>query len=294
MNDDVLDPFQPPDEAASPSSDGARAPLGDSLPSQLPREQDPATDGPGRKFCPRCGAPWDPTRTDCLRCQELAAASVRKTKALRNGPRLRVGLSLYFALLGFMIVFALIAMASDINSSDFATVTTFSLAGITVLWAIGTKRYVLPVIRVTSYWKWMIFGVSIGSGTFVVATMFLRALIAWTGIEKGTYLDTFTDSGGWPMAVLIVCVFPGIFEELAFRGVIFESMRSALGLREVIVVSGLMFMILHLSPLSFPHLAVIGISLGIVRHRSGSLYPCMVAHFTHNFLCVLEEMRSMA
>ena len=294
MNDDILDPRQPLDEAATPSSSDDRAPLSAPLPSQLPQEPSPTVAGSDRKFCPRCGAPWDPAWTDCLHCQKLAVAAVRKTKAARNGLRLRAGLSLYFALLGSMIVFALIAMESGIDGADYMAIATLSLAGITVLWVIGTRRHLLPVLRATSSWRWLISGVSIGSGTFIIATMLLRAVIAWTGIDKGTYLDSFTDNGGWPMAILLVCVFPGIFEELAFRGVIYESMRSALGLREVIVVSGLMFMILHLSPLSFPHLAVIGIALGIVRHRSGSLYPCMVAHFTHNFLCVLEEMRSMA
>ena len=285
MSDGILDP-----------PDGHDAPLSDQLPSrQAESEEASATETPTRKFCPRCGAPWDPAWTDCQHCQQLAMAAARRTKVLREGgPRLRVGLSLYFALLACMIVLALIGRGADIDWPTIRTISTLALAGITTLWVIGTKRRLFPVLRTTTSWRWLALGVSIGSGTFLLATLLISGLIAWAGVEREGSNTILDGTGGWPMAILIVCVFPGIFEELAFRGVIFESLRSALGAREVIVVSGLMFMILHLSPLSFPHLAIIGLTLGVVRLRSGSLYPCMVAHFTHNLLCVIEGMRQAA
>jgi membrane protease YdiL (CAAX protease family) len=63
--------------------------------------------------------------------------------------------------------------------------------------------------------------------------------------------------------------------------------------REAVLISALMFMVLHLAVLSFPHLLVIGLVLGYVRVRSGSLYPCMLLHFTHNLLVVLAEMKGL-
>jgi len=41
-------------------------------------------------------------------------------------------------------------------------------------------------------------------------------------------------------------------------------------------------MMIHLSVPSFPHLFLMGLALGYLRSRTGSLYAGMVLHFTHN------------
>ena len=94
---------------------------------------------------------------------------------------------------------------------------------------------------------------------------------------------------GWGTVILVFCIQPAVIEELAFRGVILGSLRRVLGRRDAVIVSALMFMVLHLSVLSFPHLLLIGLVLGYLRIRSGSLYPCMVLHFTHNFMAIMAE-----
>ena len=58
---------------------------------------------------------------------------------------------------------------------------------------------------------------------------------------------------------------------------------------ETVIVTAAIFAILHLNLASFVHLLVIGLALGLVRLRSGSVYPGMILHFTHNFLCILTE-----
>ena len=91
------------------------------------------------------------------------------------------------------------------------------------------------------------------------------------------------------MIVVLICVQPAVIEELAFRGAILGVLRDLLGTREAVIVSALMFMILHLAILSFPHLLLVGLALGYLRVRTKSLYPCMVMHFTHNLLVILAE-----
>ncbi|NQT11773.1 MAG: CPBP family intramembrane metalloprotease, partial [Planctomycetes bacterium] len=69
-----------------------------------------------------------------------------------------------------------------------------------------------------------------------------------------------------------------------------EALQGTLGPRDALIVSALMFMVLHVAVLSFPHLLLMGLVLGYLRMKSGSLYPCMVLHFTHNLLVILVEM----
>jgi membrane protease YdiL (CAAX protease family) len=89
--------------------------------------------------------------------------------------------------------------------------------------------------------------------------------------------------------VLFVAVQPAIFEELAFRGVIINALQRALSPFETVIVSALMFMILHLSFGRFPHTLALGLAAGFLRVRTKSLYPCMILHFSHNFMCVMAE-----
>ena len=104
------------------------------------------------------------------------------------------------------------------------------------------------------------------------------------------YLKSYTDAGyGFGAAVLMICVQPAIFEELGFRGVILTALEPVLGPREALLVSALIFAILHLSIPSIPHLFLMGIVLAWLRQKTGSLYAGMVAHFTHNLLVLLAE-----
>jgi membrane protease YdiL (CAAX protease family) len=87
----------------------------------------------------------------------------------------------------------------------------------------------------------------------------------------------------------MIAAFPAFFEEVAFRGVIVPVLKRALTVRETVFVSGAMFMILHLNPMSAPVLLAAGIMLGYLRIKSGSIWPCVMLHFTHNALILLFE-----
>ena len=72
-------------------------------------------------------------------------------------------------------------------------------------------------------------------------------------------------------------------------GTILSALSRALRPTEAVLVSAMMFMILHLAPLRFPHTLAMGVAAGFLRLRTGSLYPCVLLHFTHNGLCVAAE-----
>jgi len=110
---------------------------------------------------------------------------------------------------------------------------------------------------------------------------------AFRGRTRINYSKPFL-SGGYGMAtvVLMICVQPAIFEELAFRGIVFGALQPTLSATEAVFVSAGMFMILHLSPAAFPHTFAMGVIAGFLRLRSGSLLPGVLMHFAHNLLCV--------
>ena len=79
-------------------------------------------------------------------------------------------------------------------------------------------------------------------------------------------------------AVLLVVGAP-IVEELAFRGLLFNSLRKrGVGVAWTLVISSLAFAVIHFEPTRLLVLVALGLVLGIVRWRTGSLVACMITH----------------
>ena len=83
---------------------------------------------------------------------------------------------------------------------------------------------------------------------------------------------------------------PAIFEEIAFRGVIFDRLRRVLGEREGWLVQAAFFSVLHLSPVIFPTHFAMGLIFGWLRMRTGSLLPGMVLHCAWNAVNIVLEL----
>jgi membrane protease YdiL (CAAX protease family) len=96
----------------------------------------------------------------------------------------------------------------------------------------------------------------------------------------------------FPMVILVlsICVMPGIFEEIFFRGLVQGTLEEMMAKREALFVQAVIFAIAHLNPIGFfTYLVFLGLYLGWLRNKSGSLIPGMLVHFTHNLIVVLNE-----
>lgn len=121
-----------------------------------------------------------------------------------------------------------------------------------------------------------------------------HALLRWLFTLDPEKLPTLTgafDAEGYGLAVQLfaIAVMPAIWEEIAFRGLIQERLRGVVGTGEAIGLTAGLFAIIHVQWLSLPYLFLLGLALGILRHRSGSLLPGMVLHGLHNAVVVLLE-----
>jgi membrane protease YdiL (CAAX protease family) len=75
-------------------------------------------------------------------------------------------------------------------------------------------------------------------------------------------------------------------EELLFRGLIYGYVEGRIGPRTAWAISSLLFALAHAEPAHITLVLPIGILLGWVRMRSGSLWPGVVAHAANNMLVV--------
>lgn len=89
---------------------------------------------------------------------------------------------------------------------------------------------------------------------------------------------------GWSLFVVGLC--PAIFEELAFRGLLQGRLMALLGKSTGIVVTAAAFALAHGVTTGLPFHFFLGLYLGFLRERTGSLYPGMLLHLVYNSILV--------
>ncbi|WP_437225087.1 ABC transporter permease subunit/CPBP intramembrane protease [Planctomicrobium sp. SH661] len=103
-----------------------------------------------------------------------------------------------------------------------------------------------------------------------------------------------TDSVPLWLTLLAFAVGPAVCEELAFRGFILSGLQRS-GRRWLpIVISALLFGVIHMIPKQQFNAALLGIVLGLLAVRSGSQLPGLVFHFIFNGTQVLATRLTSA
>lgn len=90
--------------------------------------------------------------------------------------------------------------------------------------------------------------------------------------------------------ILNLTVVPAIFEEIAFRGVLMQSLRR-FGDTFALLSSAVLFALVHVSPLSMPNAFLMGLIIGYFVLFTGSLHTGMIIHLVHNlFLLFISQL----
>ncbi len=121
-----------------------------------------------------------------------------------------------------------------------------------------------------------------------------------SGVFVGLFLDEsetlkemsgiFRDHGqsGFliPLALMIGAT-PAICEELLFRGYVQTRLTRAFRPAIGVLVASLFFALFHMDLVHVIAVFPLGLFLGVVAWRSGSLFPAMLAHFVNNVISVV-------
>lgn len=89
------------------------------------------------------------------------------------------------------------------------------------------------------------------------------------------------------LALSAFALAPAVCEELAFRGFIFTGLQRSRHKWLPIVISSILFGIIHLIPKQVFNAALLGLVIGLLAQRSGSLIPGVIFHAIFNGLQVL-------
>ncbi|MCI0586733.1 MAG: CPBP family glutamic-type intramembrane protease [Planctomycetes bacterium] len=86
------------------------------------------------------------------------------------------------------------------------------------------------------------------------------------------------------VAFLLYAASPGVCEEMLFRGAVLRGLRRDLPRFRAVLLSSVLFAAFHFSFYRFFPQAALGVLLGFLTLRAGSLWPAIVLHAGHNAL----------
>jgi membrane protease YdiL (CAAX protease family) len=219
--------------------------------------------------------------------------------------------------LGWFTLFAVIALFAVSVGSLAINAALANFAGINVpitqppydlywalavqtLWSVLVFAFVYYVVAIKNR---LPFSESLGFlpsraplGWFVVLGLFLAVAVAATGQLIGAPQETpFTEmlkdpNALWAISVFAVVLGP-LFEEVIFRGFLFRPLERSFGGIAAIVITSAVFAVPHGAQYGWAWqmlllLFAAGAAFGLVRWKSGSLWPAITMHMTYNGLQV--------
>lgn len=99
--------------------------------------------------------------------------------------------------------------------------------------------------------------------------------------------DAFYGSSIW-LEIVGSAVITPFLEELLHRGVVYGRLRRMMGLWPAVLVSALVFAVLHFNIVQFTYAFLLGIALAIFVEKTGKVYPAVIAHMVANGIAVIR------
>ncbi len=92
-----------------------------------------------------------------------------------------------------------------------------------------------------------------------------------------------------PLAVVLLAVAlaPAVCEEVLFRGALLRGLASRIHPAAALLISSAMFSVYHFKPVQMLPTFTLGLVLGALALRTGSILPSTIAHFLNNAMAIV-------
>ena len=232
--------------------------------------------GQEHRFCHNCG---------CYLGVEVITINVFNNLHLR---RLFV---FYFI---YLFVCLLIKHTSWFRTYDEVLWFELILAAVTTRFAWINWPQIKPVIRFNHFRWHILFGVVTlavaGSLAVSISVQELNVTFFHTEVS---YFDAYKIYE-YPTLIMIysIAVMPAIFEEVAFRGVMYNYCANFLDERLVVAVTAFLFAVMHLNLMSLVWLIPFAFFIGHLRRKYNTIWYGIIFHFAFNFTaCIMDLYR---
>ena len=123
--------------------------------------------------------------------------------------------------------------------------------------------------------------------TLLIVNYFYSFFLQEIGYVSNSISFDINNAGTFIAAIFIMCILPAVVEETVFRGAALNGFSKVFSARWAIVLSALLFMLMHMNIPQFVNAFLCGLILAVLAKKTGSIIPGMIVHFINNFIIVL-------
>ena len=111
--------------------------------------------------------------------------------------------------------------------------------------------------------------------------VFDLSLLKITGVTQST-VAVPQSAIGYILVLITFAIIPGITEEFIYRGVVFNGLKKSSKPHIAIILSALIFALMHLSIYQFLYQFIMGLILATICYYTGSIFYAMIFHVLNN------------
>ena len=97
-------------------------------------------------------------------------------------------------------------------------------------------------------------------------------------------MESMFNNSSWTILFVQIVIIAPVFEEIIYRGIILNGMLKKYSPKKAIIVSSLIFGLIHRNLPQGLNAFVLGLIIATVYYYTRSLYICMIMHAANNFL----------
>jgi uncharacterized protein len=220
------------------------------------------------------------------------------------------GLMIIWTLLAQIVAFSIAAVAGVLDLGTDLSEQPVHVLSVTIVGQSLTLVGLLAYLQARGALSWRLLGpvrprvrhVWMGAGLGLTGLLMVLVLGAMVDQFFGPFdaPEQFAlEVSGTSMLVLMLSIVTAVVmaplvEEVVFRGMLFQSIRSRLGLSAAIVIQALVFAYIHIevvgSPPAIVGLVALGLWFAAIFHRVGSLVVAISAHAVYNLAVVVLQV----
>ena len=166
------------------------------------------------------------------------------------------------------------------------------LALIAGLFARLNRKMVLPALRFNNFSVFVLLVIILSAAVFAfVVNICVHQLNISLFRNDVSYYRAYR-LYKFPVLLMIysIAIMPALFEELAFRGVLYGYLNVFLDDRLVVILTGFAFATIHLNFISLVWLIPFGVILGALRRRYDTIWYGVIFHFVFNLTACLMDL----
>lgn len=99
--------------------------------------------------------------------------------------------------------------------------------------------------------------------------------------------ENLSNSNNIFLTLFITIIILPTFEEILFRGLIFNELRSKYNITLAVIIQGIIFGTMHGNVIQGIYTVILGVILSMIYIWTDSIYSCIIGHIVYNFLGTL-------